>query len=335
MWGAAGADGTTPLFLGSSSSIPERVRFFRRENSIRRGSEGRLERVARSHEDMGHRNTRRPSNVVEDARVRGHLAWEPLPSESTGAHLVTSMRRKTHAGHSWRPCPCGLFTIWIDRVQFLRWPAMVVRTAGGLSDQECPRSCRQRVGSSFDSIYVKDFFAKRCTMWSCQYFMRGRLRQRYAVALRERNRATEVGEERAWKVSGLVPCHVVAPSETRDGSVWSRRADQACKRFCAWTIPAVVVRGRPPHRTIASPGEELARRHHSAPRQGSSEQSGGRSGVSGTTGVDRSGISSQNASDVRWVTEEETTGSTTRSCCSCSSELLTILHGQTSQTASR
>ena len=61
-----------------------------------------------------------------------------------------------------------------------------------------------------DSVDLKQFFTKRPPMLKrCPHFLRGRLRQCFAIALRERYRARQeqdaAAEERAWKLFGLVP----------------------------------------------------------------------------------------------------------------------------------
>ena len=61
-----------------------------------------------------------------------------------------------------------------------------------------------------DEVDQSEWFLARIPMLkSCPHFLRGRLRQCWAVALRERHRARQVhdnaAEERAWKLFGLVP----------------------------------------------------------------------------------------------------------------------------------
>ena len=61
-----------------------------------------------------------------------------------------------------------------------------------------------------DEVDLYERFLGRVSMLkSCPYFFRGRLRQCWTVALRERQRARQahdtVGEERAWKLFGLIP----------------------------------------------------------------------------------------------------------------------------------
>ena len=61
-----------------------------------------------------------------------------------------------------------------------------------------------------DSVDLSDWFEMRVSMLkTCPFFFRGRLRQSFTVALRERYRARQVedthAEERAWKLFGLIP----------------------------------------------------------------------------------------------------------------------------------
>ena len=63
---------------------------------------------------------------------------------------------------------------------------------------------------SLDEVNLEEWFLRRVPiMKKCPHFLRGRLRQCFAVALRERQRARLVqdsqAEERAWKLFGLVP----------------------------------------------------------------------------------------------------------------------------------
>ena len=72
-----------------------------------------------------------------------------------------------------------------------------------------PQQFLQRVGHSWTRSIFKIGSLGACPMLkTCPYFMRGRLRQSLAVALWERSRAKDVGdvvgEERAWKVFGLI-----------------------------------------------------------------------------------------------------------------------------------
>ena len=75
--------------------------------------------------------------------------------------------------------------------------------------QSVPATVPSESWAQLDQVNLQDWFARRCPMLkTCPYFMRGRLRQSLAVALRERSRAKDVGdvvgEERAWKVFGLI-----------------------------------------------------------------------------------------------------------------------------------
>ena len=61
-----------------------------------------------------------------------------------------------------------------------------------------------------DEVDLHETFLGRVSMLkSCPYFFLGRLRWFWAVALRERQRARQAhdteGEERAWKLFGLIP----------------------------------------------------------------------------------------------------------------------------------
>ena len=76
--------------------------------------------------------------------------------------------------------------------------------------QSVPATVPSASWAQLDHVNLQDWFARRCPMLkTCPYFMRGRLRQSLAVALRERSGAKDggdvVGEERAWKVFGLIP----------------------------------------------------------------------------------------------------------------------------------
>ena len=60
-----------------------------------------------------------------------------------------------------------------------------------------------------DSVDLSQWFEMRVSMLkTCPFFFRGRLRQSFTVALRERYRAMQVedtqAEERAWKLFGLI-----------------------------------------------------------------------------------------------------------------------------------
>ena len=85
-----------------------------------------------------------------------------------------------------------------------------------------------------DSVDLKQFFTKRPPMLKrCPYFLRGRLRQCFAIALRERYRARQeqdaVAEERAWKLFGLVPAMLLhRPRGTGSGGrdELAQRADE-------------------------------------------------------------------------------------------------------------
>ena len=63
---------------------------------------------------------------------------------------------------------------------------------------------------SLDSVNLEDIFLERVpVLRSCPHFMRGRLRQSFDLALRERHRAhmagDQVAQNRAWKLFGLIP----------------------------------------------------------------------------------------------------------------------------------
>ena len=63
---------------------------------------------------------------------------------------------------------------------------------------------------SLDTVNLEDVFLERVPILrSCPHFLRGRLRQIFDLALRERHRAQlaadPVAENRAWKLFGLIP----------------------------------------------------------------------------------------------------------------------------------
>ena len=74
-----------------------------------------------------------------------------------------------------------------------------------------------------DQVNLAEWFLKRIPMLkTCPHFLRGRLRQCFAVALRERYRARQSGdiqaEERAWKVFGLIPMMLMHRPQELGGS---------------------------------------------------------------------------------------------------------------------
>ena len=85
---------------------------------------------------------------------------------------------------------------------------------------------RSQPPEQLDFMHVEDLFLMKIPMLrSCPKFLRGRLREGFACALRERFRAKqvgdEVGERRAWKLFALIPLMLL--HQTR--STGSRRVD--------------------------------------------------------------------------------------------------------------
>ena len=77
----------------------------------------------------------------------------------------------------------------------------------GVAPQEVAEQPTQQ---QLDSFSLEDVFSRRVPMLkTCPYFLRGRLRECFKIALIERHRAKtesdELGEIRAWKLFGLVP----------------------------------------------------------------------------------------------------------------------------------
>ena len=76
---------------------------------------------------------------------------------------------------------------------------------------------------SLEGVDLADTFLQRVPMLqSCPHFLRGRLRFCFSLALRERTRARQAGDERAeiraWKLFGLIPMMLLHKPQGR-GSV--------------------------------------------------------------------------------------------------------------------
>ena len=104
----------------------------------------------------------------------------------------------------------GLAKVGFDRVSGI---PLVSRNVGPEVRRQARPALPTQVPSDswleLDSVDLKQFFTKRPPMLKrCPHFLRGRLRQCFAIALRERYRARQeqdpVAEERAWKLL-LVP----------------------------------------------------------------------------------------------------------------------------------
>ena len=151
-----------------------------------------------------------PDELSTWLRNRGFLATRPgqqFVSEGTGIHFP----RRLRLGR-----PCGTVG---DSVRVNHIGARSCKRNS--TSEQCGPKCYQKNSNQrhpsrgptkkLDEVDQFEWFLARIPMLkSCPHFIRGRLRQCWAVALRERHRARQVhdnaaAERRAWKLFGLVP----------------------------------------------------------------------------------------------------------------------------------
>ena len=141
--------------------------------------------------------------MVAESRFRRQSTKEPHSSESPGIHLGTGLPRGCKGGS------VGVRLRRSCRQLSLRTadPATSA-THRGVHQRHngLPADCWEQL----DSVDVKEVMLQRVPMLkSCSDFMKGRLRECFATALRERHREALIGDDemqvRAWKLFALIP----------------------------------------------------------------------------------------------------------------------------------
>ena len=137
--------------------------------------------------------------VVAQPRFRGDPTRESYSRESPGIHLGGSL-------------PIGCKSALLESAYVDSWACGKQIHCERLTQRAAPRRHGTLVDcwEQLDSVDVKDVMLSRVPMLKgCPHFMRGRLRECFATALRERHRGALIGDSvvqvRAWKLFALIP----------------------------------------------------------------------------------------------------------------------------------
>ena len=211
MWSAAGQEVSTPVLewlVGAAGAITEPVQFHGGEIPASEAA-----RVGWLSLRGVMRNWRidTPPQLSTWLRSQGFAASRPGHHIPARAQEILNDACREDARVALLEAVYVLVTLHLGRVSGI--PPVSGNVGPEVRRQARPALPTQVPSDSWlelDSVDLKQFFTKRPPMLKrCPYFLRGRLQQCFAIALRERYRARQeqdaAAEERAWKLFGLVP----------------------------------------------------------------------------------------------------------------------------------
>ena len=149
-------------------------------------------------------------HLVAQTMVRGHSTKKSDCGQSSGFHHARGSKdRRQSCFVGGRLCCFG-----VPRANRMgpsaAGPGPTTHRTLGARSQPSAAGMPPGTWEQLDFMHAEDLFFKEIPMLrSCPKFLRGRLREGFACALRERFRAKqvgdEVGERRAWKLFALIP----------------------------------------------------------------------------------------------------------------------------------